>query len=186
MPLIDEANDADWVNSAPPSYSDTDSHTLLKRILPGFDQETSDFYRWRVEYSQEELRSILSERLGFDPGAILSIAALERGESGRIVRLRITGEQRTVIVGKELEIRRTLSRSHLYSSAFVVESEGRSDSERSSDSEPPEHFVLIGAGWGHGVGLCQIGAAVMAEGGYEHREILNHYFRGTTITQAYD
>jgi SpoIID/LytB domain protein len=132
------------------------------------------------------LRAILSERLGFDPGAILSIDALERGKSGRITRLRITGQQRTVIVGKELEIRRTLSRSHLYSSAFVVQSVPPYDPDRLSGSEPPANFILIGAGWGHGVGLCQIGAAVMADGGYDHRQILNHYFRAASITHAYD
>src|SRR4030095_10919142 len=141
---------------------------LLTRILPGFDQETQDFYRWRVEYTGEELSDLVKTRLGLDLGRIHDLQPLARGPSDRIYRLKITGEKDYIIVGKELEIRRALSRSHLYSSAFVVDKQdGR--------------FVLRGAGWGHGVGLCQMGAAVMASEGKGDRQILSHYYLGASI-----
>jgi SpoIID/LytB domain protein len=147
-------------------YCDTQDRELLAQILPGFDQETQDFYRWTVRYSGEELRELVRARLGEDTGVVTGLQALQRGPSGRIVRLRIEGQSKTLVVGKELEIRRVLSRSHLYSSAFDVERAG-------------EDFVLHGKGWGHGVGLCQIGAAVMASRGKSYREILKHYYPGT-------
>ncbi|MEW6209506.1 MAG: SpoIID/LytB domain-containing protein [Acidobacteriota bacterium] len=174
MPLTEESSAERWILSSPAAYCNVNAKEILSRILPGFDQETTDFYRWRVEYSQDELRSILLARAGVDFGRILSLDPIERGESGRIIRLRITGEKRTLIIGKELEIRRALSRSHLYSSAFVVERIGEG-----------EYFQLTGAGWGHGVGLCQIGAAVMAERGHTHEEILAHYFRRATLKRLY-
>lgn len=179
LPLTDEANARDWIRSSPPAYCDTDSAELLARILPGFDQETRDFYRWQVSYSQAELREIMAARLGFDPGRILSMEPIERGESGRIIRIRILAENRNFTIGKELEIRRALSRSHLYSSAFVVRA------DKSDDSAYPRAFTLTGAGWGHGVGLCQIGAAVMAERGHSHVRILEHYFRSATLAKLY-
>ena len=179
MPLTDEANAGAWIRSSPPAWCNTDSADLLARILPGFDQETRDFYRWQVIYSQDELRDIMRARLGFDPGRILKIEALERGESGRIVRLRVEAEKRTLTIGKELEIRRALSRSHLYSSAFVAQASG------ADSAGYPQRFTLTGAGWGHGVGLCQIGAAVMAEQDQSHVEILGHYFRGATVAALY-
>jgi SpoIID/LytB domain protein len=148
-------------------YCDTTDKTLLAQILPGFDQETRDFYRWTVKYSAEEIRQLVLARLSEDVGTVLALEPLEHGPSGRIVRLRIRGAEKTLIVGKELEIRRALSRSHLYSSAFEVERDGST-------------FVLLGKGWGHGVGLCQIGAAVMANRGKTYREILTHYYPGTT------
>jgi stage II sporulation protein D len=158
-----------WIRSSPPAYCNTNDAELLARVLPGFDQETRDFYRWRVEYTPEELADLISTRLGADLGPIHDMDPLARGPSGRIYRLKITGERDYIIIGKELEIRRALSRSHLYSSAFVVDkNDGR--------------FVLSGAGWGHGVGLCQIGAAVMASEGKTYREILHHYYRGTTVS----
>ena len=164
-----DSSDA-WIRSSPPAYCNTQDKDLLARILPGFDQETRDFYRWRVEYRAEELGELVKSRLGEDLGKIIELQPLDRGPSARIYRLRITGERGSLIVGKELEIRRALSRSHLYSSAFVVDREaGR--------------FVLRGAGWGHGVGLCQIGAAVMAEQGKGYKEILNHYYPGTDISK---
>ena len=146
-----------WICSSPPAYCNTHDLELLSRVLPGFDQETRDFYRWRVAYTPEELADLVRSRLAVDLGPIRDLQALARGPSGRIYRLKITGERDYIIIGKELEIRRALSRTHLYSSAFVVDKEsGR--------------FVLSGAGWGHGVGLCQIGAAVMAnEGNDLHR-----------------
>jgi stage II sporulation protein D len=151
-----------------PAYCNTRDTRLLARILPGFDQETRDFYRWRVEYSADELRELIRARLNLDLGPIRDLQPLARGPSGRIYRLKITGENDYVVIGKELEIRRALSQSHLYSSAFIVEKrDGR--------------FVLRGAGWGHGVGLCQIGAAVMADQGKNYQEILVHYYPGTAL-----
>jgi stage II sporulation protein D len=178
MPLTDEANAEAWIRATPPAFCNTHSKELLARILPGFDQETSDFYRWRVSYAADELRAIIESRLGIDVGHIRSLAPLERGQSGRIIRLRIAGDRRTLVIGKELEIRRALSRSHLYSSAFVVETEA-------GDADYPQSFTMIGAGWGHGVGLCQIGAAVMADQGYSHGDILSHYFPGARLRALY-
>jgi len=158
-----------WIRSDPPAYCNTRDSDLLSRILPGFDRETRDFYRWRVEYSPDELADLVKSRVGVDLGPIRDIEALARGPSGRIYRLKLSGERDYLFIGKELEIRRALSRTHLYSSAFVVDKElGR--------------LVLRGAGWGHGVGLCQIGAAVMANEGRTYKEILQHYYRGTTVS----
>jgi len=179
MPLSVEANAAAWITASPPAYCGIVSPELLGRIATSFDKETRDFYRWRVEYSQEELSEILKLRLGVDFGRLRKLEPLERGESGRIVRLKITGEKRTLIIGKELEIRRALSRSHLYSSAFVVRS------EQGHLSDYPARFILIGGGWGHGVGLCQIGAAVMADSGHDYEEILSHYFKGAAVQGLY-
>lgn len=179
LPLSVEVNAEDWIASTPVAYCGVPTPDLLARILPGFDQETSDFYRWQVDYTQEEISEILLAQLGVDFGRVHSLVALERGESGRIIKLRIVGEKRTLVIGKELEIRRALSRSHLYSSAFVVRA------TREQQSEFPERFSLIGAGWGHGVGLCQIGAAVMADRGHGHEEILSHYFAGARISGLY-
>jgi SpoIID/LytB domain protein len=176
-PLTEEANAERWILSSPAAYCNVDARETLSRILPGFDQETADFYRWTVEYSQSELQEILLARAGLDLGRIRSLDAIERGRSARIIRLKITGEKRTLTIGKELEIRRALSRSHLYSSAFVV--------ERIGDGDYPQSFRLTGAGWGHGVGLCQIGAAVMAERRHTHEEILAHYFRNATLKKLY-
>lgn len=178
MPLTDESNAEAWITSSPDAYCNNVPEELLARILPGFDQETQDFYRWEISYSQDELREMLHARLGIDAGRILALEPLERGESGRIIRLRIRGDLRSLVIGKELEIRRALSRSHLYSSAFVVRPMGKAE-------DYPERFRLIGAGWGHGVGLCQIGAAVMADSGRTHAEILAHYFKGATLHTLY-
>ena len=158
-----------WICSNPPAYCNTDDSELLSRVLPGFDQETRDFYRWRVAYTSEELADLVRSRLAVDLGPIHHLQALDRGPSGRIFRLKIVGERDYVVVGKELEIRRVLSRTHLYSSAFVV-------------SQESGRFVLSGAGWGHGVGLCQIGAAVMANKGNAYKTILQHYYRGTAVS----
>ncbi|MGB6553601.1 MAG: SpoIID/LytB domain-containing protein [Candidatus Binataceae bacterium] len=158
-----------WIRSSPEAYCNTDDSELLSRVLPGFDQETRDFFRWKVAYTPEELADLICSRIAVDLGPIRDMQAVARGPSGRIYRLKIIGTRDHVTVGKELEIRRALSRTHLYSSAFVVDNEsGR--------------FVLRGAGWGHGVGLCQIGAAVMANEGKPYSEILQHYYRGTTVS----
>ena len=158
-----------WIRSDPPAYCNTRDSELLSRILPGFDRETRDFYRWRVEYTPDELADLVKSRIGVDLGPIRDIEAVARGPSGRIYRLKLSGERDYLFIGKELEIRRALSRTHLYSSAFVVDKES-------------ERLVLRGAGWGHGVGLCQIGAAVMANEGRTYKEILQHYYRGTTVS----
>ena len=161
-----------WILSNPEAYCHTKDEPLLEKILPDFDRETKGFFRWRVEYSREELEETLQEKSGVDFGTLKEIVPLRRGPSGRISRLKIIGSKRSMVVGKELEIRRWLSRSHLYSSAFVVEIEG-------------DQFIFHGAGWGHGVGLCQIGAAVMATRGFSAEEILKHYFQGGEIQKIY-
>jgi stage II sporulation protein D len=160
-----------WISGDPPAYCHTRDKELLAQVLPGFDQETRDFYRWTVTLTGEEIRGFVREKLGVDVGVVRALEPLERGASGRIVRLRIVGDAQSLIIGKELEIRRALSTSHLYSSAFVVARDGA-------------RFMLRGAGWGHGVGLCQIGAAVMASQGSGYRAILQHYYPGTTVQLA--
>lgn len=177
--LTIEENADEWIRSAPPAFCNTHDVQVLKQVLNDYDQETSDFFRWKVVYSQEELSNLIRERSGIDFGEIISLEPLERGTSGRIVRLKIIGTERVMTIGKELEIRRTLSKSHLYSSAFMVDTEGE------NDEGIPQQFTLTGAGWGHGVGLCQIGAAIMAEQGYDYEEILQHYFSETQIDKKY-
>lgn len=162
-----------WIEDVPHSFCSTSDGKVLSQILNGYDQETNDFYRWRVEYTQEELSALVKERSGLDFGTIEELLPVERGTSGRIVRLRVVGSRLSKVVGKELEIRRWLSKSHLYSSAFVV------DKVMSADKKPS--FVIKGAGWGHGVGLCQIGAAMMGERGFSYEQILSHYYRGSTL-----
>jgi len=178
MPLTLEENAVSWITGSPPACCGFISLELLSRIVPDFDQETPDSYRWRVDYSQDELCEILHSRYGLDFGLIRDLQALERGQSGRIIKLRINGEKRSLVIGKELEIRRALSRSHLYSSAFVVQADYQS-------SEYPVAFTLRGAGWGHGVGLCQIGAAVLADGGSTYESILSHYFGSAKLVNLY-
>lgn len=167
-----------WILSNPEAYCNTKDEGLLKKILPGFDRKTKNFFRWTVEYSQEELEKILREKSGFDFGTLKGIEPLQRGPSGRISCLKIIGSKRRMVLGKELEIRRWLSRTHLYSSAFVVGTKHNSKGEM-------ERIIFKGAGWGHGVGLCQIGAAVMATKGFSAEQILKHYFRGVEIKKIY-
>lgn len=176
--LTVEANAERWIRTAPDAFCNTNDKRILSQVLNDYDQETADFYRWRVEYAQKELSEIVSEKLGMDFGKILDLVPLERGRSGRVCRLRIIGTRKTYTVGKELEIRRALSKTHLYSSAFVVDRQDLADGV-------PQKFVLTGAGWGHGVGLCQIGAAVMGERGYSYRQILAHYYHGAEIKKIY-
>lgn len=177
--LTDEDEAIDWIKSSPAAFCNTKEARVLKQVLNDYDQETSDFYRWTVTYTQEELSALILKRSGIDYGDILELTPIERGTSGRIKRLKIVGTEQVKIIGKELEIRRTLSESHLYSSAFVVET------AEENDEGIPSAFTLHGAGWGHGVGLCQIGAAVMADKGYEYKDILGHYFPGATIENRY-
>lgn len=177
--LTAEPNAQRWITGSPEAFCNTTDGELLARILPGFDQETTDFFRWNVSYTQDEIAGILESRMGLGLGRIRHLVPMERGESGRIIRLKIVGEHKTAIIGKELPIRRALSPSHLYSSAFVVREEG------GGEDELPLRFHLTGAGWGHGVGLCQIGAAVMATRGYSYEDILSHYFRGAELNKIY-
>ena len=177
--LTMEENANEWIRSSPPAFCNTKDTTILRQVLNDYDCETANFYRWKVIYSQEELSSLIRERSGIDYGEIIALEPLERGTSGRIIRLRIIGTERVMTIGKELEIRRILSSSHLYSSAFVV------DATEEDEDGIPQQFTLTGAGWGHGVGLCQIGAAMMAEKGYSYEEILHHYFPDTKINKKY-
>ena len=167
-----------WILSSPESFCNTTDKEILSQVLNHYDQETVNFYRWTQEYSQKELSALILKRSGVDYGDILDLIPVERGTSGRLVKLKIVGTKKTKTIGKELEIRRTLSESHLYSSAFVVEKIG-------NENGVPQKFVLKGAGWGHGVGLCQIGAAVMGEKGYKFDEILLHYFVGASLEKLY-
>ena len=168
-----------WITSRPRSFCDTTSPAILRRILNSYDRATTDFYRWTVEYTDRELAGIIRAKTSADYGRIIDLNPLHRGKSGRIDRLEIVGTNRRHIIGKELEIRRTLSPSHLYSSAFIAEG-----LDRDADGIPAR-WRIRGAGWGHGVGLCQIGAAVMASEGYDFRRILSHYFPGATLTKLY-
>ncbi|GFH85151.1 SpoIID/LytB domain-containing protein [Bacteroides acidifaciens] len=170
-----------WIRTSPVAFCNTQDKEILSQVLNNYDQETADFYRWKVSYSQEELSELIHKRSGIGFGKIIDLIPVERGTSGRLVRLKIVGTLRTLTIGKELEIRRTLSTSHLYSSAFVVDKEYKEEEEQ----EIPSRFILTGAGWGHGVGLCQIGAAVMGEQGYKYEEILSHYYPNSTIERQY-
>ena len=211
--LSDEQTAREWILSSPEAFCNTADPGLLSTVLNSYDQETADFYRWKVEYTQAGLSDLLRRRSGIDFGDVLELRPLKRGASGRIIELLIRGTLRTVIVGKELEIRRWLSESHLYSSAFVVDTvyEQRPDisetvttgaypvggpvngghtvdTHASSETHPtpiPVRFILHGAGWGHGVGLCQIGAAAMSARGCTFDRILAHYFRGSSLTRLY-
>ena len=176
--LTDEAVARQWILSSPDAFCNTTDQKVLSQVLNDFDQETTDFYRWSQTYSQAEVKQLLEEKLEVQFGDIIDLIPLERGKSGRIYRLKIVGKERTLIIGKELEIRRALSKSHLYSSAFIVEKADIKDGV-------PQKFIIKGAGWGHGVGLCQIGAAMMGKQGYRYEEILLHYYKGAEITKAY-
>ena len=176
--LTDEKTAQEWILSSPEAFCNTKDAAVLGQVLNNYDQETQDFYRWTVDFTQSELTELIRRKSGLDFGEIIDLQPLERGKSGRITRLKIVGTKLTRIIGKELEIRRTLSESHLYSSAFVVE---RSEVV----NNVPQHFHLVGAGWGHGVGLCQIGAAVMGEKGYLYTEILHHYYQNAAIEAQY-
>ncbi|MFO7568458.1 MAG: SpoIID/LytB domain-containing protein [Smithellaceae bacterium] len=176
--VVSEEDAARWFASSPAAYCNTDDPDILRRILPAFDYETLNFYRWRVACDKETLENILREKSGIDFGELQHIIPLQRGPSGRIRRLKIIGTKKTMIVGKELEIRRWLSQTHLLSSAFVVTSEHDTDGAI-------KRFIFHGGGWGHGVGLCQIGAAVMAVRGFRAENILSHYFPGAHLRKLY-
>ena len=170
--LTIEAESLKWIKTRPKAFCNTQDKKILGQVLNNYDQETVDFYRWKVTYTQDELSALILRRSSIDFGVIQDLIPIQRGTSGRLIKLKIVGSKKTLIIGKELEIRRILSASHLYSSAFYVEREGKL-------------FTFIGAGWGHGVGLCQIGAAVMGEKGYSYDKILLHYYTGADIKSLY-
>ncbi len=176
--ISSEKEAREWMTTNPPAYCNTRDEKLLKIILPSFDRQTSDFFRWQVVYKPAELEEIIKNKSGIDFGHLENIEPLARGHSGRIYKLKIEGSKKTITVGKELEIRRWLSPTHLLSSAFVV------SIKKDSDGAITE-IIIDGGGWGHGVGLCQIGAAVMAEKGLNAAEILAHYFPGANIQKLY-
>ena len=177
--LTNEEEAEKWIRFNPPAFCNTQDKKILSEVLNDYDQETVNFYRWNETLSQEKLQQLIADKLKMDLGAILDMKAVERGKSGRISKLQIIGTEKTFTIGKELEIRRTLSDSHLLSSAFVV------DKYDKDEQGVPQCFELIGAGWGHGVGLCQIGAAVMGEQGYHYDAILLHYYQGAEIKKLY-
>ena len=177
--LTNEEEAEKWIRFNPPAFCNTQDKKILSEVLNDYDQETVNFYRWKETLSQEKLQQLIADKLKMDLGAILDMKAVERGKSGRISKLQIIGIEKTFTIGKELEIRRTLSDSHLLSSAFVV------DKYDKDEQGVPQRFELIGAGWGHGVGLCQIGAAVMGEQGYHYDAILLHYYQGAEIKKLY-
>ena len=178
LDLTVEANAKKWIRESPEAFCNTSDKVVLAQVLNNYDQKTMDFYRWKIEYSQAELAEIICRRSDIDFGEIIDLIPVKRGESGRIIELKIVGTKQTVAVGKELEIRKWLSNSHLYSSAFVVD-------KPEIVNGIPQQFTLTGAGWGHGVGLCQIGAAVMGEKGYKYDEILLHYFKDAELKRIY-
>ncbi|MGL4805811.1 MAG: SpoIID/LytB domain-containing protein, partial [Bacteroidales bacterium] len=161
-----------WICGSPAAYCNTTDKYILSQVLNTYDQETTDFYRWKQVYDKSELDALIAKNTGIDFGHIRSFEVLERGTSGRVLQLKICGDKHTMTIGKELLIRKVLSETHLYSSAIVFE-------------ETEERWIIRGAGWGHGVGLCQIGAAVMAVKGYEYEDILNHYFPSAAIEKIY-
>jgi SpoIID/LytB domain protein len=176
--LTNEEEAEQWIRQAPPSFCNTQDKHILSQILNHYDQETTDFYRWKVRYTQKELAELINTNTKGDYGDILDLIPVQRGTSGRICKLKIVGSQKTYTIGKEMEVRRILSDSHLFSSAFVVDKGDVKDGV-------PQWFLLTGAGWGHGVGLCQVGAAVMGEKGYTYEEILLHYYKEASIRKFY-
>jgi stage II sporulation protein D len=173
-----EQNAVKWISANPPAFCNTTDPKILNQILLDYDQETKDFYRWKVEFTQEQLSDLIKRKSGIDFGKIIDLIPIERGLSSRLVKLKIVGTQKVITIGKELEIRRTFSETHLYSSAFYIE-------KFENAGGVSEKFILHGAGWGHGVGLCQIGAAVMAEQGYQFDEITIHYFKDAKLKKIY-
>lgn len=170
--LTNEVEAEKWIRSAPEAFCNTTDQEILSQVLNSYDQETADFYRWKVNFKAEEMTELVKRKIGIDFGLIENLTPIERGTSGRLVKLKIEGTKQALTIGKELLIRKAFSESHLYSSAFVVD-------------KTPEGFTFTGAGWGHGVGLCQIGAAVMAHKGYTYKQILTHYFPSATIEKRY-
>ncbi len=179
LDLTNEFAAEKWIRNTPEAFCNTQDKQVLSQVLNDYDQETTDFYRWKVTYSQQVIAELIARKSGRDFGQIIDLIPVERGKSGRLKKLKIVGSKLTLTIGKELQIRKTLSESHLYSSAFVVD-------KLNVQNGIPQEFILTGAGWGHGVGLCQIGAAMMGEKGYAFHEILMHYFRGAELEKLYE
>ncbi len=173
-----EGNAAKWIKGNPSAYCNTKDDKILSQVLIDYDRETKDFFRWKVTYSQNEISEMISKNSAINFGEIIDLVPVERGDSSRLIKLKITGTKKELVVGKELEIRRLLSLTHLYSSAIVIE-------KQNIENNIPGKFIIYGAGWGHGVGLCQIGAAVMAEKGHSFDEILLHYFHNARLNKIY-
>lgn len=176
--LDKEENAHKWITGSPAAFCNTQDKEILSQVLNDYDQETHDFYRWEKSFSQQEITGLLKKRIGLDVGQVKDLIPVERGTSGRLIKLKVVGTQKSVTIGKELEIRKAFSDSHLYSSAFVI-------SKEDVVEDIPQKFIFAGAGWGHGVGLCQIGAAVMGARGYTYKEILAHYFSDAQIQKWY-
>ena len=176
LKLENEYASESWILGSPVAFCNTHDKKVLSQVLNDYDQETNDFFRWEVSYSQKEISALILKRIGIDFGLVQDFIPVERGVSSRLIKLKIVGSKKTMTIGKELEIRKALSESHLYSSAIVFEKE---------EIDGEIVFVLKGAGWGHGVGLCQIGAAVMGDKGYAYNSILNHYFKGAKLEKKY-
>lgn len=181
MDLTVEENARIWIESSPEAFCNTNDIEILSQVLNNYDQETTDFYRWTVELSQNEIKQLLKDKINVDVGDVIDLIPIERGPSARLIQLKIKGTAGEITIGKELEIRKAFSKSHLYSSAFVVDIV----LDKANPNNPPQSFILKGAGWGHGVGLCQIGAAMMGAKGYSYEEILAHYFPGADIKVIY-
>lgn len=178
LDLTVEANAEKWIRESPDAFCNTTDKAILGQVLNNYDQETTDFYRWKVAFTQNEIAALVARKSGLDVGQIIDLIPVQRGESGRLIQLKIVGSKQTVIVGKELEIRKWFSNSHLYSSAFVID-------KGTVENGVPQNFYFSGAGWGHGVGLCQIGAAVMGASGYTYHQILQHYFTCASLERIY-
>ncbi len=178
LDFTDELNSQRWIKRNPNSFCNVHDRKILSQVLIDYDQSTTDYFRWKIEYRQQEISKIIRMKTGIDFGDIIDLLPVERGLSARLIKLKIVGTKKTLIIGKELEIRRVLSTSHLYSSAICFE-------KVNVMNNIPQRFIIWGAGWGHGVGLCQIGAAVMAAKGYQFDEILLHYFSGATLKKIY-
>jgi SpoIID/LytB domain protein len=178
LDLTIEENAVKWIKSNPPAFCNTNDERVLNQFLVDYDRNTKDFYRWTIEYTQEEISELIARKTGIDFGEILDFVPIERGPSGRLIKLRVVGSKKTMTIGKELEIRKMLSENHLYSSAIVIE-------KKNIENGVPKNFKIYGAGWGHGVGLCQIGAAVMSDMGYKFDEILAHYFKDANLKKIY-
>lgn len=180
LDLTNEDAATKWILDTPPAFCNTDDESALSQVLQEYDKNTTpDFYRWEVKYTQEEISQLINKKIDIDFGNIIDLIPVERGKSGRLIKLKIVGTKKTLTIGKELLIRKALSPTHLFSSAFVV------FKKYNSDNNVPSEFIIKGAGWGHGVGLCQIGAAMMAEMGYKFDEILYHYFKNIKIEKIY-
>jgi len=177
--LTTEPTAREWIEGRPESFCHVRDPEVLRRILPDYDLETGHFYRWELSVDRPELEELIRAKAGWDPGELLELVPLQRGFSGRLVRLLLVGTRGRLVVGKELEIRRVLSPTHLFSSAFVATPEP-------GPGGRPRRFHFRGAGWGHGVGLCQVGAAAMACAGWRHEDILGHYFPGTSLSRLYE